>query len=289
MSAPHPAGCFGNERRSGRVDARAGALVVWRRLLMRCVPAVTALCMATLAGPAQSVPVVKDITASGSIVVETQNHPGPNDPGRCISAVFLQFPEVPGATKYEARANALPPSAPVSGSGPPFPGDRAVDGPAVFVAPPGVHRIVLGFGSSGTAEGCANAEAFSKARFSVDYVRATTDVEPGAIEGNVVTTPSLAPVPGLVIRMVGVAGDAAGKTASAITDPKGNYKAPNLADGDYTVTPTPPADQEVTPTSSRVTVSAGATARADFRVKPQSPLKVTIEANPSSPFVKQKE
>ena len=93
-------------------------------------------------GTAKAALTTKEIP--GRIVVETQAHPGPNDPGRCVAATFVEFSEVKGATSYSAFVRGAKGSHDVHGSGPPFPDDRFSDFPAMFIAPGGSHRFVLG-------------------------------------------------------------------------------------------------------------------------------------------------
>jgi PKD repeat protein len=125
-----------------------------------------ALLALVLAGGASAATV--DIPAE--IVIESQAHPGPNDPGRCIAVSFMQFAEVPGATAYEGLAAGSLGSSDVHGSGPPFPNDHYSLFPAVFDAPAGVHRFALG--SSSVGSGCGDAVAGQQGRFSVVYMHA---------------------------------------------------------------------------------------------------------------------
>ncbi|MEW6582149.1 MAG: hypothetical protein AB1416_05240 [Actinomycetota bacterium] len=218
----------------------------------------------------------------------------PVDPGRCLGSVYLRFAHVPEASSYEWLLTRPVFSAEQGRrDGHDFP-DDAAGGATASVrvpAPSGTHQIYLGGASSGGPTpdaGCANVVALMKTYpFTIQYVRATV-TGLGAIEGNVLTTPVLTPVPGVPIRIAGVSGDATGKVASATTDAGGKYRVEDLAEGGYTVTATVAPDKEVTPPSHSVTVKARQTARADFRVKPASALEVTITADPKSPFVEQK-
>ncbi len=144
-----------------------------RRRVGLLAAAIAAVALAVgLAGTASAVTI--DIPAQ--IVIESQAHPGTNDPGRCIAWSFMQFNEVAGATHYEGLADGTMGSSDVPGSGPPFPDDEFSDFPALFIAPAGTHRFALGGSSVGS--GCADAEAGQQGRFSVVYMRAEVPQAP---------------------------------------------------------------------------------------------------------------
>ncbi|MEW6582487.1 MAG: hypothetical protein AB1416_06980 [Actinomycetota bacterium] len=269
--------------RGGRHSGDVGTGGIPRLLLLVAALALGALAVLSLTAPVRAAPPEKPIP--GSIVVETKTYPS-GALTRCNAVPFLEFGEVAGATGYRATVGDT-----VLGrrtfTGPPFPDDDLITSVTRFTAPAGTHRFGLA-GFHGPDGSCAAAEAAYTARFSVIEVIAIGATSTGAIEGNVKTTPRLDAVPGVAIAIAGVSGEAAGKRASATTDAGGGYRVEGLAEGGYTVTPTVAPDLEVTPASHKVTVTAGQTARADFRVKPASALKVTITADPKSPFVEQR-
>ena len=126
-----------------------------------------------------------------------------------------------------------------------------------------------------------------KSHFSIASATATkTGVKEGSIEGNVLTTPDLRPLRGLAVRAAG-SGSAAGRAGTATTDAKGAYRIERLPPGPYTVTVTVAKGLDVDPAARTVSVTAGGTARADFRVKPASELQVELSATPNKPFVEQ--
>jgi PKD repeat protein len=108
-----------------------------------------------------------EIDVQGQIVLESWE-PGnlPNDPNRCITVHFLEFPAVAGAGAYTAvvlnhvlNANQTFIAGPTF-----FPGDSytvSVGGTNThtFTAPGGSHRIVLGSDSSG--QGCTTTPRFT--------------------------------------------------------------------------------------------------------------------------------
>lgn len=144
-------------RSGGRATAarRAGLLLVL---------AVTAVALGAVASTAAA----QEIPAE--IVVRSQEHPGPNDPHRCVAYAFMMFPEVAGATAYEGYAEGHLGSNDVAFSGPPFSEDTYSWYPAVFTVDAGKHWFALGGASTGA--GCPAAEAALAGRFSVLYMRA---------------------------------------------------------------------------------------------------------------------
>ena len=126
-------------------------------------------------GGAASTAVV-DLTLQSSIVVETWQVPNlPNDPNRCITDFFVEFPNVQGAPSYTAVIfNQILQTNQSFPAGPSFPHDSytiTIAGQSkTFVAPAGRHRILVGENSSGA--GCQTTP-----RFSIVSVTATTTTE----------------------------------------------------------------------------------------------------------------
>jgi PKD repeat protein len=112
-------------------------------------------------GSAAIAAVDRDITGQSGIVVETYAASLPNDPNRCSTSIFVEFPDIQGATGYSTRIlnRGFPtPREQTFGATPPnFPDDEYTVsfGPGfskTFVAPAGRHRIFISGGSSGS--GC---------------------------------------------------------------------------------------------------------------------------------------
>ena len=150
-----------------RVSVRyAGALVL---LLLACVV------LFPTATSAASV----DVDVPGATIgIESWAVPGlPNDPNRCITEHFVEFPDLPGAGVYTAVVlNQVLNANQTFHAGPSvFPDDErtiSVGGLIhVFRAPAGKHRIILGEDSSGS--GCTSAS-----RFSLVSMKATFDNPP---------------------------------------------------------------------------------------------------------------
>lgn len=233
-----------------------------------------------------------DITKSSSIVTrQTTAFRTQNDPGRCVLVAFAMYPDVEGATGYSVHVRGLPPSSDVRGGGPPFPDDAYELGDgrggvaATFTVPGNSHWFPVH--SQSRPDGCGEAEAYVKSHLSIASATAVRgDVTEGAIEGTVLTTPDLRPLVGVSIRAVGTGG-AAGRAGTAKTNAKGAYRIERLRPGPYTVTASVARDLDLEPPAQAVTVTAGGTARADFRAKGASELRVVITATPEEPFVEQ--
>ena len=108
---------------------------------------------------------VVDLTSQSSIVVETWQVANlPNDPNRCVTPFFVEFPAVPGAQSYTAVIfNQILQTNQTFSAGPSFPYDSytlSVGGQSkTFVSPGGRHRILVGENSSGS--GCQTTPRFS--------------------------------------------------------------------------------------------------------------------------------
>ena len=119
---------------------------------------------------------VVDLTSQSSIVVETWQVPNlPNDPNRCVTPFFVEFPNVPGAQSYTAVIfNQILQTNQTFPAGPSFPYDSytiTIAGQSkTFLAPGGRHRILVGENSSGS--GCQTTP-----RFTLVSVSATTATE----------------------------------------------------------------------------------------------------------------
>jgi PKD repeat protein len=143
----------GQETRKATALRLAVALAVGATMLLGLVP---------LGGAA---PTVVDVP--GRIVLESWQVPNlPNDPNRCITVHFLEFPALPGAGAYSAVVlNHVLNQNQSFGAGPTFfPGDShtvsvGAGNVHTFTAPAGSHRIVLGSDSSGS--GCTTEPRFS--------------------------------------------------------------------------------------------------------------------------------
>jgi PKD repeat protein len=115
-----------------------------------------------------------DLTSQSSIVVETWQVPNlPNDPNRCITPFFVEFPNVSGAQSYSVVIfNQILQTNQTFLAGPNFPYDSytvSVGGQSkTFTAPGGRHRILVGESSSGA--GCQTTPR-------VDLVSVTTTVD----------------------------------------------------------------------------------------------------------------
>ncbi len=132
--------------------------------LARAFSAATAVLLLPLGGsatagavPAQRAQAVKPVVFNlpSAIVIKTSAHPGPNDPDRCVGAVFIEFPHIGRAKEYSVRVDDLVSTYDATHSGPPFPSDSHSDYPALFTAPQGFHRFFLN--SYSTGAGCPAA------------------------------------------------------------------------------------------------------------------------------------
>lgn len=107
-----------------------------------------------------------EIDVPGQVVLESWE-PGdlPNDPNRCITVQFLEFPALADVTQYTAVVlNHVLGVNQTFRAAPPWPMDpyTVSVGPTrthTFVAPGGSHRMVLGSDSSG--QGCNNSPRFT--------------------------------------------------------------------------------------------------------------------------------
>jgi hypothetical protein len=127
-----------------------------------------------LAAPPVDDPVVQGaalVPVTASLIIETQAHPGPNDPNRCIVTRYIQFTEVAGATRYVARYRVVSNGTIGTLGAPPY--DDVLDyGPFHSVAPPGTHRLAFhSFYSTG--RGCEAARAVASGVFELVDVTAT--------------------------------------------------------------------------------------------------------------------
>ncbi len=102
---------------------------------------------------------------NANIVIETQAHPGPGDPGRCIAVAFVEFPEAIGGTDYETTVfdNLL--NHEDQFFGPPFPDDDYTFFPFHSVVASGRHRWSLAAVSF--PSGCGDAKAALEGRFTL--------------------------------------------------------------------------------------------------------------------------
>ena len=107
-----------------------------------------------------------EIDVPGQVVLESWQPGGlPNDPNRCITVQFLQFPALQGATSYTAVVlNQILGVNQTFQAASPWPDDSYTVsvGPAnthTFLAGGSVHRMVLGSESSG--QGCNSTPRFT--------------------------------------------------------------------------------------------------------------------------------
>lgn len=108
-----------------------------------------------------------------SVQIESQKHPGPNDPERCLGYAFARFAHIRLAKGYEVAVDdtsqfdrdavysLVPPG--------PFPDDTFVWGSAEFNVPPGHHQIALSGLSTGA--GCAQAILGLEGRWRIERAR----------------------------------------------------------------------------------------------------------------------
>lgn len=137
-----------------------------RRLLAGlAVSAAAMMCLAGSAQPAQT-PQVKDITAQSFMGV----HETPEMLGRCTYILYLEYPNVPGATGYDAEVSDKLMRYTVPLHAPPF-----EDNKEGSIAPGGKHRWVGFTGGSGPAP-CPSIGDFygsPDSRFVIEKVTAT--------------------------------------------------------------------------------------------------------------------
>jgi hypothetical protein len=138
----------------------------------RPIAALVALALAlALPAPTTAAPGQEVVELAAQIVIETQAHPGPNDPDRCIGRVFIEFPNVRAAVRYAVTVDDLVFGYDGTHVGPPFPDDDYWYGPAHFVAPPGFHRFTLNGLSGG--DGCTEVVADLEGRWEIVKATAT--------------------------------------------------------------------------------------------------------------------
>jgi hypothetical protein len=125
-----------------------------------------------------------DITKKTRFVIEDTRGAfrSKNDPARCVAALFVMWPEVPGATKYTVEVIGFNGTAGDTIVAPPFTHDKfplsSGSKTVVFKVDPGNHWH--NFGSYSTGSGCDPAHATVKAsiptRLKIVSATATVDI-----------------------------------------------------------------------------------------------------------------